>query len=89
MAIVKMKKVTITGSREDKYKILKALQRASAVEVIDLKEVLGEELDGISFENKTVTETEFNFNRVKQAYEFLRVFSDSKREFCKKRSFKH
>ncbi|MBZ4662863.1 MAG: V-type synthase subunit [Caloramator sp.] len=85
MAIVKMKKVTITGAKEDKYKILKALQRASAVEVIDLREIVKEELEGVAFENKTITETEFNFNRVRQAYEFLRAFSDNKKGILQKR----
>lgn len=85
MAIVKMKKVTITGAKEDKFKILKALQRASAVEVIDLKEVLNEEIEGVSFEGKSISETEFNFNKIKQAYEFLKNYNQNKKGLLDKR----
>lgn len=86
MAIVKMKKVTIVGAKEDKNKILKALQKASVMEIIDLKDKVDESgVEGAVFENKTITENEINFNKIKQAYEFLKQFSTTKKGMFEKR----
>ncbi|MCX7950843.1 MAG: hypothetical protein N2594_02695, partial [Clostridiales bacterium] len=85
MAIVKMKKVTIVGAKEDKNNILKALQRASVIEIIDLKEKVEETIEGVVFENKSITENEINFNKIKQAYEFLKQFSTTKKGMFEKR----
>lgn len=85
MAIVKMKKVTLVGAKEDKNDILKALQRASVMEIIDLKEKLNESIEGVVFENKSITENEINFNKIKQAYEFLKQFSTTKKGMFDKR----
>lgn len=73
MAIVKMKKITVVAHQSQRDEILDLLQSNGCVQIIDLKN-LSEEVEGIGYfkENKTVSQTEIDYNKIKFCYEFLK-----------------
>ncbi|SKA90772.1 V/A-type H+-transporting ATPase subunit I [Caloramator quimbayensis] len=86
MAIVKMKKITVAAPQSQRDNILDALQSKGCVELIDLKN-LQQEAEGIGYfkENKSISQTEINYNKIKFCYDFLKQH-ESKKEglFSKK-----
>lgn len=86
MAIVKMKKITVAAPQSQKDKILDVLQSKGCVQIIDLKS-MSEEVEGIGYfkENKAISQTEINYNKIKFCYEFLKQHSQSKSSLFNKK----
>lgn len=86
MAIVKMKKVTISAPLDERDSILDFLQNEGYIHFIDLKEENPQE-DGIEYfsEAKTVLKTEVDFNSIKSTYEVLRRYNTEKQGMFSKK----
>jgi len=86
MAIVKMKKIILAAPQNERDDILNMLQSKGSVQIMDLKEDLAD-AEGVEYfkEVKSVAQTEIDYNRVKFAYEFLKVHNTKKKGLLEKR----
>jgi V/A-type H+/Na+-transporting ATPase subunit I len=86
MAIVRMKKMTLVAPKDEREGILNLLQKQGHVELVDLKNELGdcEEVDFYK-QGNVVSDTETDYSKIKFTYEFLKQHSDKKSGLFDKR----